>query len=95
MDVSMNISIRVEITQKENHVIKMIGECEGEYRKLTLYCFEQKLSNLAKECEGVSVKDIKESITSQEQFYLEFAFPDQKKKEEFLSLLDELEKGNP
>lgn len=95
VDVKMTISVRVEITQEENNVVKMVGQCEGEYRKFTLYCFEQKLSKIATDCEGVSVKDIREVLFTREQFYLAFAFPNESKKEEFLSLLEELEKGSP
>ncbi len=86
MDVSMTISIRLEITEeKDPRLVEMVGQCEGEYNKLALCVGEQRVDKAARSFGGSKAYLSKE--VTPKQFYRAFIFPDVENKARFLDSL--------
>ena len=88
MDKMLTISVHYSITRENGKVIlEMVGECEGEYKKLALCMIEQKIDKIARK---VNVQKLdKTGVFEPHQFYRAFIFPNEEEKDEFLKELQE------
>ena len=88
MDVKIIISVQLSITRENGKIILgMLGQCEGEYKKLALCMIEQKIDKTARKV-GAQMLD-RRGLVEPHQFYREFVFPNEEKKDEFLKELQE------
>ena len=86
MDGMITIVVQMKITRENGEVIlEMVGQCEGEYRGLALYMFEQNLDKVAERL-GIR-KTFREEMHESHQFYRAFIFPNEGEIERFLSEL--------
>lgn len=86
MEGMITIIVQLQITRENGKVnVEMIGQCEGEHKKLVLYMFEQKVDKLAEKLDVEKLSIFKDHEPY--QFYRAFSFLNEEELNRFIKEL--------